>query len=123
MSLHLFRHKSRRHEFEDEHQPNAKGRLGSESGDRPHVVAPTDLAAPSLREPDTDWPWWLSSPETEGTPSSRVWDWAAPEGQPLPVQHAESGEPTSLPAASERRREPRLWERSKTRPPREGMLR
>ena len=92
MHLHLFRHKTRRHEFEDEHQTNAKSRSGSDSGDRPHVVAPTDLAATSLREPDTEWPWRSSQ-------TTRVSDWAFQVGQPLPVQHDESDEPSSLPAA------------------------
>jgi hypothetical protein len=94
MNLNFFQRRSRS-DFEIEHRPNGKGRLGGESGDRPGVVAPPGVAATRMREPDGLWPWWLSSPTT----SSRVSDWAAKVGQPLPVQPDESDEPTSLPAA------------------------
>jgi hypothetical protein len=93
MRLNFFRLKTRRHEFEDEHQPNTKIRLRGESGDRPHLAAPTGPAATSLKEPDTQWPSWLSSETT------RVSDRALQTGQTSPVEHEESDEPTSLPAA------------------------
>jgi hypothetical protein len=93
MRLNFFRIKTRRHQFEDEHQPKTKTRLRGESGDRPHVVAPTRPAATTLREPDTQWPSWLSSQTT------RVSDRALQAGQTLPVEQEESDEPTSLPAA------------------------
>jgi hypothetical protein len=93
MRLNFFRIKTRRHEFEDEHQPNENSRLRGESGDRPHVVAPTSPAATSLEEPDTQWPSWLSSQTT------RVSDRALQADQTSPVEQEESDEPTSSPAA------------------------
>ena len=96
MRINFFRLRTRRHELEDDHQPKAKSGSGGESGDRPHVVAPRP-GVTTLREPDTQWPSWLSSQTT------RVSDRALQAGQTLPVEQEEeqeeSDEPASLPAA------------------------
>jgi hypothetical protein len=103
MRLNFFRLRTRRHELEGEHQPKAKSGSGGESGDRPHGVAPRP-GVTTLREPDTQWPSWLSSQTT------RVSDRALQAGQTLPVEQEESeeseesdeeesDEPASLPAA------------------------
>jgi hypothetical protein len=95
MNLHI----RRKRKFDDERQPNRKRREGRESGDRPDVVGSTGAAAMRTNEPDSEWPWWLSLPTTEGDPASRVSDGPWEVGRPLPAQDDESDQPTSLPAA------------------------
>jgi hypothetical protein len=76
MNLHIAR---RKREFEEEHQPDRKRGASGASGDVRDVTAPTGLGATRLTEPDAERPWWV--------------------GRPLPADHDESDEPTSLPAA------------------------
>jgi hypothetical protein len=96
MHLDLFQHETRRREFEDDHRPNGEHPEASEVDEQPRLVAPAGAAATALREPDSEWPWWLSSPATDGDPSSRV---SADSDRPSRVKRDESDEPTSPTAA------------------------
>ena len=96
MHLNLFRHKTRGREFEDDHRPNGEHPEASEVGRATPPGRTGRLGSYSLEKPDSEWPWWLSSPATDGDPSSRV---SADSDRPSRVKRDESDEPTSPTAA------------------------
>jgi hypothetical protein len=97
MHLHRFRRKARRRELEEEHQPKGEeAGAGGEAGEQPRPVVPAGVDATAPRERDSEWPWWLSSPATEGDAADRV---SEDVGRPSPVKRDESDEPMSLAAA------------------------
>jgi hypothetical protein len=98
MHLRLFRHTTRRREFDEEHQPRKRPE-STDNGRQRRVVAPTGAVAMRTREAESEWPWWLSSPTSESASWGPGLAGEVDAGRRWSLRQDDSDEPTLRPAA------------------------
>ena len=98
MYLRRFLLRTQRREFVDMFQPNEEPLESGNSGHERHI-SQTGAPAAGIREIESEWPWWLSSPTTGAAAPSRGSDGESDIARRWSLQQDETDEPTSLPAA------------------------